>query len=144
MSVRALFYASTHTPTRRPSVGRRFGVRASHSRAPLLEGAPPSCHRTWGQSWTVQQQFQFRRTPVLAKVLAVVVVTLGVMWRLGTWPFAVREPFDVTTKALINAVNWADEDRKNYTQPIRHATYDGKLTVTCPNGSEWDGNGCKI
>ena len=25
--------------------------------------------------------------------LAVVVVTIGVMWRLGTWPFAAREPF---------------------------------------------------
>lgn len=25
--------------------------------------------------------------------LAVVLVTLGVMWRLGTWPFAKRESF---------------------------------------------------
>jgi len=30
---------------------------------------------------------------ILLVSLAVVVVTLGVMWRLGTWPFAVREPF---------------------------------------------------
>ena len=84
---------------------------------------------------------------ILLVSLVVVVVTLGVMWRLGTWPFVGRESFGsvvVDKTALNNAVNWADEDRKNYTQPIRHATYDGKLTVTCPNGSEWDGNGCKI
>ena len=81
---------------------------------------------------------------ILLVSLAVVVVTLGVMWRLGTWPFVGREPFYVTTKALINAVNWADEDRKNYVQPSRHATYDGKSSLTCPNGSEWNGNGCKI
>ena len=83
---------------------------------------------------------------ILLVSLAVVLVTLGVMWRLGKWPFAKRESLRsaVVSTEGENIAYELPYTNRNYEAPSSYTTIDGKTTLECPSGTEWDGNGCKI
>ena len=83
---------------------------------------------------------------ILLVSLAVVAVTLGVMWRLGKWPFVGTESFGnigVSWKQLNKAYSLPKKDSENYSQPKGYVTHQGQFNLTCPNGTYWDGSGCR-